>query len=79
MKYLLSALLFSAPALAYCGDSKSTSPAAPAALVDDGNKLLTKGQFSAALAVWQKVLEQEPDNANANFKMGMCYFNSVDE
>lgn len=53
------------------------SPLSP--LVEDGNKLLSKGQFSAAMAVWQQVLAAEPDNANANFKMGMCYYNSLDE
>ncbi len=48
-------------------------------LMDEGNKLLSKGQFSAAITVWQKVLEQDAANANANFKMGMCYYNSLDE
>ncbi|MBI5541062.1 MAG: PD40 domain-containing protein [Bacteroidia bacterium] len=48
-------------------------------LIDEGNKLLTKGQFSSAIAIWQKVLEQDSENANANFKMGLCYFNSIDE
>ncbi|MFI5164215.1 MAG: hypothetical protein ACHQHP_03090 [Bacteroidia bacterium] len=58
---------------------KSFMPSPAAAMIEDGNKLLSKGQFSAAMVVWQKVLEGEPDNANANFKMGMCYYNSIDE
>ncbi|MEK6616090.1 MAG: tetratricopeptide repeat protein, partial [Bacteroidota bacterium] len=61
-------------------DDNAKSFASPVtALAEDGNKLMSKGQFSAAMAVWQKILEQEPDNANANFKMGMCYYNSLDE
>lgn len=66
---------------AFAGDGKNcTAPVSPLApLVEDGNKLLSKGQFSAAMAVWQQVLATEPDNANANFKMGMCYYNSLDE
>jgi len=55
----------------------TASPLSP--LIEDGNQLLSKGQFNAAQAVWQKILEAEPSNANANFKMGMCYYNSIDE
>lgn len=64
----------------FAGDEKkSPAPVSPAPLVEDGNALLKKGQFSAAIAVWQKVLDSEPDNANANFKMGMCWYNSIDD
>lgn len=64
----------------FAGD-KNSAPAllSLSPLVENGNKLLSQGQFSAAMDVWQKVLESEPDNANANFKMGMCYYNSLDE
>ena len=76
---LLSSLFLSIAAFAGDGNN-GTSPVSPVApLVEDGNKLLSKGQFSAAMAVWQQVLATEPDNANANFKMGMCYYNSLDE
>ncbi|MFH1005568.1 MAG: hypothetical protein V1781_08805 [Bacteroidota bacterium] len=60
-------------------DNAKGLTASSTALIDEGNKLLSKGQFSAAMSVWQKVLEQDASNANANFKMGMCYFNSLDE
>ncbi|HEY4800870.1 MAG TPA: hypothetical protein VII99_17460, partial [Bacteroidia bacterium] len=63
--------------------AKTSSPSpvvAPSdALADQGNKLLSKGQFSAAKLVWDEVLRQNPNDANANFKMGMCYYNSLDE
>jgi hypothetical protein len=58
---------------------KKNSPPSTSSLMDDGNKLLSKGQFSAALSVWQKVIAEDANNANANFKLGMCYYNSVDE
>ena len=77
--FLVSASLLSICAFASEDGSKSPAPSPAAAMVDDGNKLLSRGQFSAAMAVWQKVLEADPGNANANFKMGICYFNSVDE
>lgn len=47
--------------------------------MSEGNKLLSKGQFYAAKLVWKNVLSQDPNNSNANFKMGLCYFNSIDE
>lgn len=81
MKHTLLATFIIASVSAFGGDEKNAaapvSPLAP--LVEDGNKLLSKGQFSAAMAVWLQVLAAEPDNANANFKMGMCYYNSPDE
>ncbi len=76
--FLVPFLLLSVASFA--GDGKAMAPVSPLApLVEDGNKLLSKGQFSAAMEVWKKVLEAEPDNANANFKMGLCYYNSLDE
>lgn len=75
--FFCACILLSAHAFGGDPKSGSLSPAAP--LVEEGNKLLSKGQFSAAITVWQQVLAAEPDNANANFKMGMCYYNSLDE
>jgi len=78
MKKVLFFLFFLCSLSLFAGDKKKSAAPAPA-LVEDGNKLLSKGQFSAAMEVWKKVLEGEPNNANANFKMGMCYYNSIDE
>jgi len=48
-------------------------------MVAEGNKLLINKQFGDALPVWLKVLKQVPDNANYNFKLGLCYSNSFDK
>ena len=48
-------------------------------LIDEGNKLLSNGNFNSALAIWQKVLSQDTENSNTNFKIGLCYYNSIDE
>lgn len=78
--FFLSFSLIAIASFAGEDDNKKSPALSPAAvLVEDGNSLLKKGQFSAAMAVWQKVLESDPDNANANFKMGMCWYNSIDE
>ena len=61
------------------GNKKQPVPSSADPLVDDGNKLLSKGQFSSAMEIWKKVLESDPNNANANFKMGLCWYNSIDE
>lgn len=62
----------------YSKENKNNSTS-PQDMVEEGNSLLKKGQFNAAIAVWQKVLDNDKNNANANFKMGMCYYNSIDE
>ncbi|MBI4930394.1 MAG: PD40 domain-containing protein [Bacteroidetes bacterium] len=80
-KYFLLSFSLLSLSLFAGGDEKNKSPMPSPAntLVDNGNKLLTKGEFSAAIAIWTEVLRQDVENANANFKMGMCYYNSIDE
>lgn len=41
--------------------------------------LLSKGSFGAALPLWKQIVKQDSTNANVNFKIGLCYFNSWDE
>ena len=48
------------------------------ALTGNGNRLLNKGQFGAALPIWLKAAKEKPDNANINFKTGLCYRNSLE-
>lgn len=48
-------------------------------LYNEGNKYLGNGQFAEAMNVWKKIMETSPENADVNFKMGLCYFNSIDE
>lgn len=49
------------------------------AQIAEGNKLLGSGKFGAALPVWLKIMKEDIDNASANFKLGLCYRNSVDK
>jgi len=59
------------------GDNSSAMDNAE--LVAEGNKLLASGKFGSAMTVWQKVVASEPNNSNANFKLGLCYNNSLDQ
>ncbi|OFY82115.1 MAG: hypothetical protein A2275_02725, partial [Bacteroidetes bacterium RIFOXYA12_FULL_35_11] len=47
--------------------------------IAEGNKLLNSGKFNQALLVWLKVLKEDVENANANFKLGLCYKKSMDK
>lgn len=40
-------------------------------------KLLEDGNFQEAILLYRKLLKEQPDNANLNFKMGYCYLNTV--
>ena len=40
-------------------------------------KLLEDGDFQEALLLYKKLLKDQPDNANVNFKTGFCYLNTV--
>ncbi len=40
-------------------------------------QLIEKGDFPSATILYKELLEEDPDNANLNFKMGYCYLNTV--
>jgi outer membrane protein OmpA-like peptidoglycan-associated protein/Tol biopolymer transport system component len=35
--------------------------------------------FDGAINLYQRILDEEPDNAEINFKLGFCYLNSADQ
>ncbi|MDA3890201.1 MAG: hypothetical protein PF517_00900 [Salinivirgaceae bacterium] len=41
--------------------------------------LLEDGNFHKALAIYQKLLNEDPNNANLNFKVGFCFLNTATE
>ena len=47
--------------------------------ITEGNKLLGEGKFGTALVAWLKIVKEDAENANANFKLGLCYRSSVDK
>ncbi len=40
-------------------------------------KLIEDADFQEALLIYNKLLKDNPDNANLNFKIGFCYLNTV--
>lgn len=42
---------------------------------DIATELMKEKQYYQALRVWLIILEEKPDNANYNFKAGVCYLN----
>ncbi len=45
----------------------------------EAEDLMEFGNFHKALDVFQKLLEESPNNANLNFKIGFCYLNTATE
>jgi outer membrane protein OmpA-like peptidoglycan-associated protein len=35
--------------------------------------------FEGAITLYQRILDEDPDNAEINFKLGFCYLNSIDQ
>lgn len=46
---------------------------------NNANDNVRSAYFSSALAIWKKILEKNPNNADVNFKIGLCYYSSLDE
>lgn len=42
---------------------------------DVATELMKEKQYYQALRIWKIILEEHPDNANYNFKAGVCYLN----
>ncbi len=39
----------------------------------EASRLMEEFNYPVALDIWLKLIEQEPENANVNFKVGFCY------
>ena len=46
---------------------------------EEGNKLMEEKLFNQAAEIWQGLLTTDPDNANLNYKLGLCYFSSYNQ
>ncbi|MFN3343836.1 MAG: hypothetical protein ACK40M_14155, partial [Flavobacteriales bacterium] len=42
---------------------------------DIATELMREKQYYQALRIWKTILEEKPENANYNFKAGVCYLN----
>ncbi len=42
----------------------------------EANTMMEERYYDAALPIWLKLLEQQPDNYNINYKIGACYINT---
>jgi outer membrane protein OmpA-like peptidoglycan-associated protein len=72
-KFISGALAFLMAAFISPSFSQDTTGVDSKALTEEGNRLIEKGHFAAALPVWQRLLEKNPGNADLNFKVGLCY------
>jgi hypothetical protein len=69
------AFIIALPAMAQDNASESTDVSGSIA---DGNKYLKKKEYARAITHWQEVIKADPENANAQFKAGLCLYNSAD-
>lgn len=45
----------------------------------EANTLIEEGFYNVALPIWLELGIEKPDNANVNYKIGLCYINSANE
>mgnify|MGYP000577882215 CR=1 FL=1 len=45
----------------------------------EANTLIEENQYKVALPIWLKLLQQQPANANLNYKIGLCYISSAND
>ena len=45
----------------------------------EANLLMDEGYYNQALELWRQLYNEDPSNANLNYKIGMCYLRSVNE
>ncbi|MFH0843366.1 MAG: OmpA family protein [Bacteroidota bacterium] len=62
------------------GLSSGAFPAAPDDMTfTQVNKLMADRKFSEAIPLLEQILAKEPSNADASFKLGLCYYSSPDQ
>ncbi len=45
----------------------------------EANLLMEEGYYNQALELWLQLYNEDPSNANLNYKIGLCYLKSVNE
>ena len=46
---------------------------------EEGNKLMEEKLYNQAAEIWMELLTTDPENANLNYKLGLCYFSSYNQ
>ncbi|MBK7945857.1 MAG: PD40 domain-containing protein [Flavobacteriales bacterium] len=46
---------------------------------EEGNKLMEEKLFNQAAEIWKELLATDTDNANLNYKLGLCYYSSYNQ
>src|SRR4051812_44837123 len=59
--------------------SGSTSPSSQEIVERTWGDMNAYSNYKLALDSWQPLQAENPDNANLNYKLGLCYFFSYDE
>ena len=79
--FLLVFFLFSSILVAQEGDGEElkSDPGELEKKIDEGNRLLAKGQFGLALPYWLDVVSEFPDDPDYNFKTGLCFRHTLDK
>ncbi|RMG81747.1 MAG: hypothetical protein D6707_04255, partial [Bacteroidetes bacterium] len=54
--------------------NEKLSPAEFKEKFEEANVLTEDKFYNLALPIWLKLLEQDPENANLNFRVGECYY-----
>ena len=46
---------------------------------EEGNKLMEEKLYNQSAEIWDQLVQEQPDNANLNYKLGYCYFHSFNQ
>ncbi|HQW86272.1 MAG TPA: hypothetical protein PLH93_03750 [Flavobacteriales bacterium] len=72
---LLSASLIAHTAPAFAQGENTTF----AWKFEEGNKLMEEKLYNQSAEIWVQLVQEQPDNANLNYKLGTCYFHSYNQ
>ena len=71
MKYILPLLMSILLASNLCVASNDTD-------IQNAKKFMNDGMYPQAIAFWDKVIEEHPEDAASYFQLGICYLNLYD-
>ncbi|HMQ74674.1 MAG TPA: hypothetical protein PKE21_01170 [Flavobacteriales bacterium] len=46
---------------------------------EEGNKLMEEKLYNQSAEIWDQLVQEQPDNANLNYKLGYCYYHSYNQ
>ncbi len=77
--YILSKLFNAFVLIAICINASTYAQGENGGMSNIADDYISKKNFTGTIILYQRILDEDPNNADINFKLGFCYLNTANE